>query len=496
MTLLSRYLLRQHLGPFLFAFCALTGFMLLQQIARRLEDLLGKGLPWTVIAEFFALTIPFLVAMTLSMSVLVAVLYTVSRISGDNELTAIRAGGVSVGRLLRPLLAGAGVVALVAFLFGDQVLPRTNHRLRSLMTDIYRTKPTFSLKEHVINEVREGRLALRAVHIDQSTYRMRDITVYDFGEPGRQRIIYADHGRIAFAPNQQDLQLTLNDGTIHEFDREDPRMFQRTAFHRQVVVVKGVGSEFVRRETDDYRGDREMGVCDLEDVVLTARRESWISERRAEATRRNALRSLVGLPPIPPDTANVPPAVPSMYCRALTRLASLIAPAPLQAQQPALPDTLRQAIERLPEPVLPTAARSAPARSTVAQTRMLNDRARSARVRASVYLVELHKKYAIPAACIVFVLVGMPIAARFPRGGVGLTLGAGSVIFGIFYIGLIAGESLANRLIVSPFWAMWAPNVALGLIGIVAIWRMTRQGTAGRPNARALRRAPGAGHTT
>jgi lipopolysaccharide export LptBFGC system permease protein LptF len=100
---------------------------------------MGKGLPWTVILEFFLLTIPFLIAITLSMAVLVAVLYTMSTMSGDRELTAMRAGGVSLGQLLRPLLAAATVVAFVSFLFGDQILPRTNHRLRSLMTDIYRT---------------------------------------------------------------------------------------------------------------------------------------------------------------------------------------------------------------------------------------------------------------------------------------------------------------------------------------------------------------------
>ncbi|NIR58320.1 MAG: LptF/LptG family permease, partial [Gammaproteobacteria bacterium] len=202
----------QHAMPFVFALSALTSIMLLNQIARRLGDLLGKGLPWTVIVEFFALTIPFIVVMTVSMAVLVAVLYTMSRMAGDHEVTALRAGGISLGEIIRPLLGAATAVAVAAFLFGDQVLPRSNHKLRSLMTDIYRTKPTFSLKEHVINEVRDGRLMLRAASIDQATYRMRDVTVYDVANPNHQRIIYADSGRIAFAPGGEDLHLTLYDG--------------------------------------------------------------------------------------------------------------------------------------------------------------------------------------------------------------------------------------------------------------------------------------------
>ena len=101
-------------------------------------------------------------------------------------------------------------------------------------------------------------------------------------------------------------------------------------------------------------------------------------------------------------------------------------------------------------------------------------------VRAAVNLVELNKKYAIPAACIVFVLVGVPAALRFRGGGLGMVIGVGMVIFGVFYIGLIAGEALANKLIVSAFVAMWAPNILFCVIGVFALWRYGRQGTAAR----------------
>jgi lipopolysaccharide export system permease protein len=88
--------------------------------------------------------------------------------------------------------------------------------------------------------------------------------------------------------------------------------------------------------------------------------------------------------------------------------------------------------------------------------------------------VEIHKKFAISIACIVFVLVGAPIALRFPRGGVGLVIGFSLVIFGIYYIGLIAGESLADRGIMTPFWSMWAANIILSLVGLLLWLRMNR----------------------
>jgi lipopolysaccharide export system permease protein len=89
--------------------------------------------------------------------------------------------------------------------------------------------------------------------------------------------------------------------------------------------------------------------------------------------------------------------------------------------------------------------------------------------------VELHKKFAISVACTVFVLVGAPIALRFPRGGVGLVIGVSLVIFGIYYIGLIAGEALADKNYLTPFWAMWAANILLTIVGLFLLARMGRE---------------------
>ncbi len=488
MKILSRYLLRQHVLPFVFALSALTSFELLRQVARKLGDLLGKGLPWTVIAEFFALTIPFLIAITLSMSVLVAVLYTISRMAGDQELTAMRAGGVSLGQLMRPLVLAAAAVAFTSFLFGDQILPRTNHRLRSLMTDIFRTKPTFSLSEHVINEVKKGRISLRAARIDQATYRMRDVTLYNTEDNEQPRIIYADSGYVAFAPNQEDLHLTLYDGAIHEFDRSDPKMFQQTAFRRQIVLVRGVGSEFVRRETDDYRGDREMGVCQLEEVVRAARHDARVAEERAWIMEQGALRSLVGLAPVLGDSV-IDRSTPSLYCRGLALAAGLLKPSVSEAQP--VRGGISDAQEQSDQAVRPTLGSRAMPRIRPTEVRVHRDRARSSRVRAAVHAVELHKKYSIPAACIVFVIVGVPLGMRFPRGGLGLVLGASMVVFSVYYIGLIAGESLANRLTVSPFVAMWASNILMATLGVLGILWQRRSGSV--PRRRWLRRAREAG---
>ncbi|HYL56506.1 MAG TPA: LptF/LptG family permease, partial [Gemmatimonadales bacterium] len=178
---INRYLLRQHLAPLGFALAALTSLMLIQQVAKQLSSLLGKGLPTAVIIEVFVLSLPFIVAVTLPMAVLVAVLHVFTRLAGDNEITAMQAGGVSMLRLVTPVLAGAAGMAILSFAWNDQLLPRTNHELRTLQVDIQRKKPSLTLKEQVINEVIPGQFFLRAARIDASSNKLKDVTLYDLG---------------------------------------------------------------------------------------------------------------------------------------------------------------------------------------------------------------------------------------------------------------------------------------------------------------------------
>jgi lipopolysaccharide export system permease protein len=489
MRILSRYLLKQHLVPFGFALAALTAFQLLNQIARRFGDLVGKGLPWGVIAEVFALSIPFIVTTTLSMAVLMAVLYAVSRLAAEHELTAIQAGGVSLGRLLVPLLGAAAGLAVLALLFSDQVLPRSNHRLRTLLTDISRKKPTFSLKEQVINEVQSNRFFLRAARINQSTFALRDVTIYDLADQDRKRIIYADSGHMALSPDQEVLFLTLYDGVLHELSRSDPGTFQQAQFRRNVIRVEGVGNVLTRTREDEYKGDREMGICEMEQIIRTARREAAIAARRNRAARDNGVRALVGLAPVAPDTL-VALQDWSPYCKLLRRVASGLLPPELRAQErrrpPSLPDSTM--LERFNEPGRRAFSTGVLVRPRLPDLLTWRDRERSARIRAANYLVELHKKYAIAAACIVFVLVGVPAAIRFAGGGTGFVIGVSLAVFTVYYVGLIGGESLANRLIIPPFWAMWTPNVLFTAIGLAGLWQLRRPLAAGRLTSWVLRR--------
>ena len=436
--ILSRYLLKLHVAPFLFATILLTTLMLLNEVVKRFADLVGKGLHWTVIAEVFVLSIPFILAMTLPMAVLVAVLYTFNRLASDNEISAMKASGVSMTRLLLPVCLAALILAGFMVWLNNSLLPESNHRLQVLLTSISRKKPTFVLRERTINEVIAGRLHLRVARIDRDRSTLSDVALYDGRDRERPRLIYADSGAMAYNPSQTDLYLTLHSGVTHERGTEKEDEYQRLYFDELIMRVSDVSNEL---QMDDVgRSDREMSVAQM-------RKEAQAGVEIAETASELSVR----------------------YSAALVEVL-LGAPSPAKLIGLVTADTLGSDREEGSD-ALQRAARLVSAQEPVRQYEVYLTQLRTGLERQNRFSVEINKKFSIPAACIVFVLIGAPFAVRHPRGGMGMVVAVSFAVFCAYYVAMIGGEELADRLILSPFWAMWAPNVIFASLGLIALWR-------------------------
>jgi lipopolysaccharide export system permease protein len=457
--IVHRYVLKEHLGPLLFALSALTSLLLLNFIAKRFPDLVGKGLPWTVIGEFLMLSLPFTLAMTLPMAVLVATLHAFSRFAAENEITAFKASGVSMQLLVRPVILAAIGLSLFMVWFNDQVMPRANHRLAQLQQDIARVKPTLALNEQVINEVVRGSLYLRAARIESGTNRMRDVTIYDLSDPAARRSILADSGQLAFSRNGADLVLTLYNGHSLESQANAPQRLQRSFFQEDRIVVRDIAAGLDRGgSAAAYRSDREYTVCELNARVKAAIEPRDIAWRRLRIARN------------PADSALSPPRewwpLANWYCALQAGWREFRTVNEAQAA------TLTQ------DP--PSRGQAEPPEYQSVFLEGLQFEYTSAQAQIDRYRVEIEKKFSIAAACVVFVLLGAPIALRFPRGGVGLTIGVSLGVFAIYYVGLLVGESLSDRGLVDPAIAMWGANVLLGVIGVYLTARLGSEGSTHR----------------
>jgi lipopolysaccharide export system permease protein len=449
---LVRHLIRAHVGPFLFALSTITGLLFINAIAQRVDSLVGKGLPWQVVVEFLFLSLPHTIALSLPMAVLVAVLYAFSDMAASNEITAMSAGGVSPGRMILPVF-GLGAIATLAMLFfNNSVLPESNHALKNLLLDIGRKSPTLELREQVVNELRTevgvNRYFLTADRIDHETNELENITIFDANDPMRQRTTYAEVGEMAFNDARTDLYLTLYNGAVHEVQNDRVGGFQRLYFDKQVVPLREVGNELERRLGGGDRSDREMGFKML--FANADERQAQLDTilRESRSQGEQALRVALNL------EAEADSAVASESAQMRDMLGG----------------NLRgRYIQR--DPMTRKIVAGARARS-----------ARGAALQQSVnrFRVEIHKKFAIALAWLVFVLIGPPLALRFPSAGVGFVVVASGVIFFIYYVGLLGGEALADRRVASPAITMWLGNVIFFSLGVSLLRRMGHTSGTGR----------------
>jgi lipopolysaccharide export system permease protein len=334
-------------------------------------------------------------------------------------------------------------------------------------------------------------LFLRAGRIASGTNHMRDVTIYDLGDPARRRSIVADSGLLAFNSTGEDLILTLYDGSVVEMSSAEPDQLQRSFYETDYFRVRGVSVRLDRNEDRRaFRSDRELSVCELQARVQGAAQQrdtAWARLYRATGDSVKARR-------VPRDAGGVG----GLYCAGIEFVRSIVSPREAIAAEPQDPTkgpkpTAAPSPTPAPDPVLPPSAgvRLAPSSEIMpdaAAQEQISEVARSglqleldvSQHTIDQYRVEIEKKFAIATACIVFVLLGAPIALRFPRGGVGLTIGVSLGVFGIYYVGLLGGEALADRALVGPGIAMWATNVLLGLVGIVLTARLGSEGSTSR----------------
>lgn len=450
MPILTRYLLRLHLGPFLFALSGLTLLLLLDQVSKRFGRLVGKGLHWTVIGEVFLYSVPFIIAQTFPMAVLIAVLYVYNRMAIDHELTAIRANGIPIARTLVPLLLAAAVMAAGMTYFNDTVLPESNHRLQVLLGSIAQKKPTFELREQSINEVLPSRLYVQVARIDRADNRMEDVVIYDRRAAPRTRTIYADSAEMAYDSTRTDLYLTVHDGIMHDRASDEPEAFQRIHFGRMNMRIPDISNQLERDTLGSFRSDREMRIGQMREFV--AQGDEMIAEARRESRD---------------------------FALAVTELLSEGAVRPIEPTENAVSVAMETGADSAATEAPQSNAGLAASRvfqslDAVNQFVSLEDRQNAGIGTRNKYGVEIQKKFTIPAACIVFVLIGAPIAMRYPQAGVALVVGVSLGFFAAYYVALVGGEELSDNRILSPFWAMWAPNILFGGVGLLAVWRMRR----------------------
>jgi lipopolysaccharide export system permease protein len=430
---LWRYLLAAHIGPFLLAFTVIMFVFLLQFLMRFIDQIVGKGLDlWTII-QLIALNLAWMVVLALPMAGLVASLMAFGSLSSTHEITAMKAAGVSFLRMLAPVLLAATALAYGNLWFNNEVLPDANHRAKDLMSDIQHKKPTFIVRqgEFTGGDALPGYSILARKTFPNSN-ALEGIVIYDHTSPNETKVITANSATFSFTRDFANLIMNLKDGEFHQAPISGGEQYRNGVFKTYQVRIPTSGYDFLRQESSE-RGDRELSANDLlkyvhsRDTIAKKQKKSLANILDAYFTNVTSLQ-----PDIQPSAPN--------------------------------PNITRPAREL-----------GVNVRQSLFEATTLSAQTYGTMLDAGSYMVEVHKKYALPVACLVFVLVGAPLGALARRGGIGVGVGLSIGFFILYWACLIAGEKLADRGIIAPWLGMWIANIILTVFGIFLIIRVMRE---------------------
>jgi len=454
MSLLSRYILRLHFAPFIFGFSTVVFLFLMQFLMNHLDKLVGKGLSEFVILELILLNMAWMVILAVPMGVLFSTLMGFGSMSAAHEVTIVKASGGSLFRMMQPVVFAGIVITILLFLFNDYVLPDTNHRAKTLMIDIRRTKPTFSLESGQFSADLPGYTIL-ARHVDSASNKMYGVTIYDNRSSSFRNVISSDSGDVSYLAAEDKMLLTLFYGEIHQIPIGDVNNYRIVNFEKYQSNVSAEGFNFRQTEKDAIsRGDREMRISDMQKIVDDAQNNATITNRRISLELEKHFDFLMGVKEShSSDTLDAM----AEYSDDLYHRRQLLVTEEVSGETPmkTIIGNIEQRINFLRSII----------RSDVLSYNEYDLQQRK-------YNVEIHKKYAIPVACLLFVIVGCPLGVITRGGNFGISAGISLVFYVFYWACLIGGEKLADRGIISPFISMWAGNFAILITGIMLILRV------------------------
>ena len=445
MRILERYVLREHLFPFVIGFSVVIFLLTLDFMFDLVDLAIGKGIGAGVVLELFVLSLGYMVALAFPCAVLIACLATFGRLSQDNEIAAMRANGVNVLRIVGAPFGAAFVLACLLVLFNNLVLPESNHRLANLMADVGRKRPTATITEGVFVDDFVG-YSIFVEKVNDRTNEIRGVKIYQLNSNARPTTILADWGVIHNSKDGRVMSLELHDGEIHEVPpNEEERTYRRLMFKTHTINIRTMGGDLERQDRN-ARGDREMSLGMMQASIRKLR-----SDFRGAIERRDAVLHQAGFASYDEFVRAAVPHRPVRGLQALLRSAT--------RAFSSVGGLGRSAVKEGTQPrfVSPTTA-------DIIQMREMEVEALDRR--AQSLEVEVQKKFSIPAACLVFVLVGAPLGIRARRSGIAVAFL--SILFFVFYyLCLAGGEELADRRLLAPWVAMWTPNLVIGAIGLV-----------------------------
>ncbi|MFK7756477.1 MAG: LptF/LptG family permease [Flavobacteriales bacterium] len=451
MKKISVLLLRSYLGPFVISFVIWLFIFELQFLWKYIDDLIGKGLPLSVVGELLVYASAPLVTMALPVAILLSSIMTMGNLSEHFELTAMKSAGMSLFKIMRPLIAFILVVSISAFLFANNVMPVATLKFKTLLFSVTKKAPTLEIRENVFYSDIDG-YVIRAKENDTETGEMKDVLIYDHSEnQGNRRVIRAESGKMNLDDVSKYMVITLFNGVSYdepvergktESKKKHPSISSK--FEKNIIRIDISSLAFEQQDEDMFSHREEMmTIQQLENGIDSLGRSIKKMQIERLAQSQNSIRYTA-------DTSLAQ--IDSIRYDSIYFFNSLAV------------NKKKRALDK--------------AINLSRKNREYNERTvkqlESKIHRINIHNLEWHRKIFLGVSCIVLFFVGAPLGAITRKGGYGFPTIIALCLFVLYFILSTVGVKMVKAGTLEPWQGVWLSSFVLIPLALFLTYKAAR----------------------
>ena len=459
MKRLHQFVLKSFLGPFFMTFFICVFILLMQFLWKYIDDMVGKGLEWHIVAELLLYASLGLVPMAFPLATLLASIMTFGNLGENYELVAMKASGISLFRIMKPLVFVAVGLTIFAFYFSNNILPQTNLKFGALMASIKKQKPEMVITEGIFTNDIDG-YSIKVDRKSRDSNMLYKILIYDHTtNQGNVSVTVADSGFMKISEDKKFMIMTLFEGETdmdekpNENRRNHRYLFRRTHFEKQIVTVPLRGFDFKRTDEDNLRNMyRMLTLTQLEHMEDSLYKDYDYRVRRFAINMRynpSLNKSVVSLTNLE-DSLRIYQA--------------------FGAEKKLQFDSVFSHLDPMQKNEVYTQALSQ-ARMNMQTINQNMFELYSIKKNLNKYSMEKHRKFTWSVACLIFFFIGAPLGAIIRKGGLGMPVVVSILMFIAYYMVSISGEKAAREDVWSMLHGMWFSTIIFFPLGFFLTYK-------------------------
>jgi len=470
------FTLKSFIGPLILTFIIAEFVLIMQFLWLYIGDLVGKGLDWYIILEIILYFSANLVQMALPLAIFLASIMTFGNMGEHFELTAIKSAGISLQKIMIPLMILTGLISIGAFYFSNNVLPTTNLKAYSLLYDVSLQRPELNIKPGVFNDDIEGyRIKIRERKKDSPM--MYDFIIYDHRENrGNTSVILADSGSMEMTNNQEYMFITLYHGNSYvEMDesKTTKRKYpgRNDNFDEEVLVIKLPESELKRTSPDAFKNDSHMkSLGELSASIDSLKQNNnnkqiqFVSSLNRHKYFKNSKQNTEITPENKSTNASLKNFTNTNQLKVVYNLDSLYV---------SLNDYEKKVVNKNAE------------NNSVSIKKLISSKYQDQKLRKNniaKHKYSWHEKLSLSFACFIFFFIGAPLGAIIRKGGFGLPFLVSIFFFLIYYLVSITGKKFAIEGLLEVWQGAWLSTALAVPLGIYFTYKASTNSALPNPN--------------